>query len=187
MFRKCAPDEFGFISKKNFIDRMRKSYRMTETESLRLFELGGGSDAIKSGELNYGQFCNALLSGGQNLRAAGRAGPGEGGRGVAAQDSHQAVASRVSNRRGQRVMTRIGKLLSKTAIQRNLKNQFRTLQEGNGNVKVSTKLKTEDLATLLQKNEIDTTPEEVRDLFGVGPEGITYSQLCRTTFNCECW
>ena len=84
-------------------------------------------------------------------------------------------------------MTRIGKLLSKTAIQRNLKNQFRTLQEGNGNVKVSTKLKTEDLATLLQKNEIDTTPEEVRDLFGVGPEGITYSQLCRTTFNCECW
>ena len=84
-------------------------------------------------------------------------------------------------------MTRIGKLLSKTAIQRNLKNQFRTLHEGNGNVKVSTKLKTEDLATLLQKNEIDTTPEEVRDLFGVSPEGITYSQLCRTTFNCECW
>ena len=51
---------------------MRNSYRMTETEALRLFQLGGGVDALKSGELNYGQFCNALLSGGQNLRA-GRA------------------------------------------------------------------------------------------------------------------
>ena len=82
-FRKCEPDEFGFISKKNFVDRMRKSYRMTETESLRLFQLGGGADAIKSGELNYGQFCNALLSGGQNLRAAelGRGGGGGGGGG----------------------------------------------------------------------------------------------------------
>ena len=81
-------------------------------------------------------------------------------------------------------MTRIGKLLSKTAIQRNLKNQFRKLQEGNGNVKVSTKLSADELAVLLKENEIDTTPHEVRELFGVGSEGITYSQLCRKSFNC---
>ncbi|GBG29180.1 Hypothetical Protein FCC1311_054022 [Hondaea fermentalgiana] len=193
LFRKCLPDEFGFVRKRNFLHEMRRSYGLDHPEAERLFRIASDN----GDEITYKQFRNAFSRIDksttfipESYRPILKRDPDEQAH-REAPPSPQPVAPKSfqsmthAEREAHRQRTRILNALESSHVK--MQARFRRAEEepGGANIRVRTKLTYPEVAQILNEFGVEVSADALANLYGAKDSSesqeLTFSQLHRRT------
>lgn len=189
MFRKCLPDEFGFVSKQNFVRELRQSYGLSRFEANELFDIA----SQKENEITYKQFREAF----SRIDKSTTFIP-ESYRPILKRDAMPAYERPISakpvhgksfqnmtpaEREDHRQRNRIINALEQSPNK--IQARFKKSEEesGGANIRIRTKLTYPEVAEVLHDFGIEVTPRHLAALYreNDSENGLTFSQLHRRT------
>ncbi|CAK9004579.1 Uncharacterized protein SCF082_LOCUS8248 [Durusdinium trenchii] len=201
LFRYCQPDEFGFVSKENFLKKMSPQFELKPDEAERLFQIASHKNPLQE-EMNYLQFREAFKRLDRSTTyepevhrpILKRTAPVPGSQPAHGPETEPAKEKRFSEmsrserseyRCRNRIQTALehGKRKMQDHFNKRIDNGASAIPKHSKNVYVRTKLTFPEVADFLQDFDVKVDSDTVKALYRADPaeEGITFSQLCRRT------
>ena len=191
LFRRCKPDEFGFVSRSQFVKGIRASCGVSKAEAKELFRYG---DKKERNELNYKQFRRTLERMDASKKPQSAYKPVLRRKHVEREpnpllppNAHKLSRSFSDMTSEQREDHRNRNQIQRTIELRRheIKEKFKSRRKENGSVMVRTKLTYGEVSKVLESFGIHMDAARLENMYRNKAknesEGITFSQLARRT------